>query len=308
MTPTPIQKLQERMRRNRLNFDYNPNEPRVASGPGGGRWTSGGASQPPITGGIAGNEGASKPSVGLRQKWRGMTAKQKGSAALHAPLHLEHAIKAGAKGAVGMIGDLWKSSGAGWNTQAVAKKMDGIAGKTVKGVAFVGKAAMKAAFLPWIACEKAVEGVARAKGTLVTCYDAVNCKAIALGFHAAAMPGAAAASIWFPTASMAYLAHAAVKDFPAVRKAAATGIKNAKSAIGRVANKAGLNFSADGDGGMDANANAAVGVLADALKAHGGSDWYWALLSEAMSNAGSASEAVALADRAFNASRGKAIR
>jgi hypothetical protein len=263
--------------------------------------------------------GSSKAMHGLRAKiakFRQSPGKMKAIA--RAPLHAEHAVKTAAKAAIKTISDLWKDSGAGYNKSSRPLDPDSIAGKTVNGVKFVGKLAMKTAFLPWIAGEKAVEGVARAKGlsdeeaakvrTLVTCYDAMNCKAIVLGCHAAGMRGLAAASVWFPTASMAYLAHATAKDFPAVQKAAAVGIRKAAESIGRTHKrlKEAMEFAADADMGLDARAREAVGALADAIKAHSGSDYYYALLANAMDYADSAPQAVALADSVFN--RGRVAR
>lgn len=295
---TPLENLKSRIARaHEPNFSWEEGKhPRAKDG----EWTSGQSG--------AGASPAKQPS----------RAKRIGKAALHAPLHVEHWAKKTAKGAIDYVGNLWKDSGSGWDKESKPINPESIAGKTIKGVKMAGSAILKTSFLPWIAGEKAVEGVARAKGmsnedaaklrTLVTCYDALNCKAITLGLHMAGMPVAAGASVWFPTASMAYLAHAAVSDHKAVIKAASVGIQKAAKHLGleSLAMPAAAYFSADDGGNVNARATMAVGVLADAIKKHSGSDWYFALLAHAMDHAKNAAQAVKLADVAFNQSGGQA--
>lgn len=319
---TPIQKLQARMR---LAFDAGWEEskhPRAKDGKFGKG--SGGASAKGSADWIAEPKAAiGQIAAKVKQKWNQTTPKQKVSAVVRAPLHAEHAVKHGIKSLAEhayevATGDLEAEPGTpGWHEQQAArgKFSKSLGGKVVNGVKMASSGVLKLAFLPWIAGEKAVEGIARAKGmsdedaaklrTLVTCYDALNCKAIALGCHAAMMPGLAAASIWFPTASMAYIAHAAAKDRPAVIKAARAGITKAKAAIGRTTKrlKDGLEFAAEetpnSGATMVSKVRQSIGLLADAIKAHSGSDMYYALLAEAMDNAEGAAEAVQLADWAF---------
>lgn len=223
-----------------------------------------------------------------------------------APYHLEHAATKGIKALAAYAADVAKSGGSGYDKPGM--NPDSLAGKTIGGLKMAAASTLKVAYAPWIAGAKAVEGVARAKGlsseeaakvrTLVTCYDAINCKAIVLGLEHAGMTKAAGLSTLIPTASVAYLVHAGATDFPAVMRAAKVGIANAaaslKSGVGKVRGKLGLS--------RDDDATAVVGTLADAVKAHSGDAFYWALLCAAMDEADSADEAVTLADKAYTTS------
>lgn len=252
----------------------------------------------------------------LKQKWGETTGKQKLKAAVHSPLKVEHAVKAGMKGFAEYARDLWKGSGSDWDKPSKPIDPSGLAGKVIGGMKMASKGVLKLAFVSWIAGQKAVEAVARAKGmsaedaaklrTLVTCYDAVNCKAIVAGLHMSGVGAALAApSTFIPTASVAYLAHAAATDFPAVKKAATDGVKKAAKAIMsgyETPHGPSAYFEAsatDEEKGVDAKAKRAVGVLADAIKKHSGSSWYFALLSEAMEVAESAEQATEIAGKAF---------
>jgi len=212
--------------------------------------------------------------------------------AIELPYHVEHfvagKIKSAAKSALGYLQNKLNIAKAGGKPS--------IAGKVAHGVTVLAVTGLKAAYLPWIAGEKAVEAVARAKGlsadeaakvrSLVTCYDAINCKAMFLGLEHAGLQHAAKASLFIPTASVAYLG---TQGTLAVARAASNAVKSVAGGV-----KAKLHLS------LAANATDAVGTLADAIKAHGGDDWYFALLVNAMQRSHSTEQAVALADQAFS--------
>lgn len=212
---------------------------------------------------------------------------------LELPVRAEHAITGKLKGLAGKAID-WLSSPAVMRT-AINPKTVVIAGKIGGGLRVVGKLGVKAYFAPWIAGRNAVIAVAKAKGlsdletkrisAICSCYDALGCKSLFLGLEHAGFPHLAGASVFIPTASVAYLAASTVKNPMAVLRAAKTAI---------ISVKRGLKDSFEMSREMDA-----VGVLADALKRHAGDDWFYALLCTAMEGADNASNVVALAEKAL---------
>jgi hypothetical protein len=235
---------------------------------------------------------------------------QAGKAAIWLPHHIEHAIKAGVTKGIGHIQDLLKAGSAGWNTKATGLDPASIAGKTINGVKFAASSALKVAYAPWIAGAKAVEAVAKAKGlsdadaakvrSLTTCYDCIACKAIVLGFEHAGLAHIGALSTLVPTASAAYLAVSTAQHPIVVGKLAAKAVVNVvgkagKALVGGNANKHGVSLFSR----TDDQAKQSVGVLASAVKKHAGNDWFFSLLTQAMSHAKSAPEAVAIAEKAF---------
>lgn len=206
------------------------------------------------------------------------------------PVTVEHAI----------AGDLKAAAQAFVSKFSSGKKLpgSGIAGTVGHGVKVVGGLGAKAYFAPWLAGQRAVAAVAKAKGlsdletkrltAICACYDAINCKAVFLGLEHSGLPHVAAASLFFPTASIAYLAHATATDFPAVARAAKAAVISAKRTISD-------SFKLF----RDDDATKAVGILADALKKHAGDEFFSACLPVAMDQSNNASDAVALAEKAL---------
>jgi hypothetical protein len=229
---------------------------------------------------------------------------------LELPVHLEHVIKdkaiAGAKSAIGYVADVWKGGG---GADGAEKKIaaGGIQGKIGTGLKLVAAAGFKLAYAPWIAGETAVEAVAKAKGltdaeaakvrTLCTGYDILACKAVFLGLEHAGLPHLAAQSAFIPTASVAYLIHATATNPIAVAKAAYGAVKKVVGKALNVTDRLGL------DGDLDAKVHAAVGELADAIKAHSGDDWFMAVLPVAIEETGhrggTIGDAIKLAEEAM---------
>jgi SPP1 gp7 family putative phage head morphogenesis protein len=228
---------------------------------------------------------------------------------VEAPIHLEHKIKdlaiGAAKGAISHLQDVVKAGGA--SALEKSKGPSPFAAKLGKGAKMVATAGLKIAYAPWIAGQAAVERVALAKGlskeaaakvrTIATGYDLIGCKAVFLGLEHAGFPGLAAKSMFIPTASTLYLAHATATNPIAVIKAAGKAIGDVK--------KMGVKGSVRALGKWLVNAatsaiDKVVGVLADAMQRHEGDDWYFALLTEAMGEADSVPDAVKMAERAYD--------
>lgn len=256
---------------------------------------------------FASGGGSGAGSSSLVSKIKGVAKK-----AVWLPHHIEHAAKAGMAAVYNTAKDAIKGGGAGYSKPDFKLNPAGLAGKTIGGLKMAGIGVLKVAYSPWIAGAKAVEAVARAKGlsaedaakvrALTTAYDCVNCKAVVYGLHAIGMPHAAGLSTLIPTASVAYLAGSLAKNPKLVGGLAKQAVMKAVGAVHEGVSRshmpAAAYFSRTG-GSVDAKAKAAVGVLADAVKAHSGDDWYFALLTNAMDHSGNAAGAVALADKAL---------
>jgi len=256
---------------------------------------------------------------GLKAK-AGRIARRVGKAAVWLPYHAEHAAKAGIAAlathakeiATGRMESLTApgTQGAADNAARADAWAKSMGGKTIKGLKMAGVGVLKLAYAPWISGAKAVEAVARAKGlspedaaklrTLTTAYDCVNCKAVVYGLHAVGMPGLAAVSTLIPTASVAYLAGSLAKNPRIVGGLAKAAVMKVAGAVGsaHAHTTAAGYFSRGGTGDVNIRARAAVGTLADAIKAHSGDDWYWAVLTAAMDHSSNPAQAVAIADKA----------
>jgi hypothetical protein len=206
---------------------------------------------------------------------------------LELPVKLEHAV----------VGKLKQAA------QTVVGKLgisaSPVSGKIGNGVKVVGGKLASVYFASWIAGRNAVAAVAHAKGlsdleikrltAICSCYDALNSKAIFAGLEHSGFPGLAGASLFVPTASVAYLAHATISNPMAVMKAAKAAVMSAKR---------GIKDSFEMSRNMDAEN--AVGILADALKRHAGDELFAAILPQAMERSNNVNDAVALAEKALN--------
>ena len=213
---------------------------------------------------------------------------------VHAPAgaigNVEHAIKAKAEEAIKAL-TVHATSG---------QATPGSIAKIGKALGFVASTALKAGYATWIAGEAAVAGIAKAKGltpieasrlrTLCTFYDATTCKAIFTVLHhnpdiSYQHPTVAAAMMFTPVVSAAYVVVSTVAKPLLVARAAAAAIQKLKAKFTKAKTE---------DAQLDASD--AVSKVADALKGKG--DWYYALLLAAISCSDSIDDAIALANDA----------
>lgn len=207
---------------------------------------------------------------------------------LELPVRAEHAV----------IGKLKSVAAAVVNKFGSSTTANPALGALAHGLKTVGGVAGKAYLATWIAGRSAVASVARAKGlseletkrltAICSCYDALNCKAVFLGLEHAGLPGLAGASLFIPTASVAYLAYSTASNPLAVMRAAKTTVMNAKRGFQEATEMA-----------RNALVENSVGILADALKRHAGDDTFFAILPLAMEQTNNAAAAVQLAERAY---------
>lgn len=239
------------------------------------------------------------------------------------PVKLEHAVmgavKAGALKSIGFMKDIWSGGGAASEAGAKLGAAAGTAIAIGTGLKAIAKGGAKLYFVSWIAGNKAVEGIARAKDfdaweggsevqireimqkglsegevarvkAITAGYDILASKPIFLGLEHMGMPHLAAASLFVPTASVAYIAHATVTNPLAVAKAAGNAVKSVASLFKP---KPGKAFD-------PADTNAAVAELCDAAKRHKGDDFFFAILPECIEysgeHGGGITEAIQLAE------------
>lgn len=232
------------------------------------------------------------------------------------PVKLEHAVThAVTHAAKAMVSYVQELAQGGPALEAAQSAPHGsIIGKVATGVNLLAKGGMKAAFLPWIAGNKAVELVARAKGieeiavkglsepevsrvkSICAGYDVLACKAVFLGLEHTSLKHLASASTFIPMASTAYLAYSTATNPIATWKAA-------KGAVKSVADK----FRKPKKSFDPTDTKDAVAKLCDAAKAHSGDDYFFACLTEAIEetgeHGGDIADAIELAEAASKVDR-----
>lgn len=239
------------------------------------------------------------------------------------PVKLEHAVmgavKDGAASAISYLKDIWGAggTGAGLAMAGAIAAGAGVATAITGGLKMIANGGLKLYFISWVAGNKAVEEIARAKDfqniwkglseneisrvkAITAGYDVLACKPIFLGLEHLGMPHLAAASLFVPTASISYIAHAVATNPLAVVKAAGNAVKAVSGKVGHL-------FKVDPNAAKafdPVDTNAAVVKLCDAAKAHAGNDWYFAILPECIEysgeHGGGIGQAIAMADVAIN--------
>lgn len=269
-----------------------------AGSPQGGQFVSQGGSG----GDSEGEHGASGHKVSL----------------LELPVHLEHAVmgavKKGAVAALGYVKEIatgkMTPEGIPEGAEALVKS-HGIATSIGHGVGIVAKGGVKLYMASWIAGNKAVELVARAKDLelkglsesevnkvkgLCAGYDILAAKPMFLALEHLGLPHMAAASTLIPAASVGYLAYSAATNPIAVAKAAGAAVKAISSKVGSLFKKPAKAFD-------PAETNDAVGILCDAAKKHKDDDAFFAVLPLCIEysgeHGGGISEAIEMAEMAM---------